>query len=261
MAPLKKAIEMLDPTPDKKKELTLTLSLLSELSQQKVAQFTEAVETDLRTAGSIENRTVPVTEILANHSEYRAYVKSDVSKIGTEVSNAMKKFLTGSAGPILDGIAGLVTAGLEAIIGAGSGTQQEMKSYYIVVQKFGMVRFDVRAWARQIEATGITTQIETCMAIVAYKSSVDVTKLSFNSFLVLYQDQLGQIGIPESEWEKYLTEAEAMFKKLGGNTGDGTALTTKSAAYRMAPGRLYGTLWEDPSKDAPRDVFSNLIEN
>ncbi|AFD28211.1 hypothetical protein [Deinococcus gobiensis] len=261
MAPLKKAIEALDPAPDKKNQLTLALNLLSELSEQKVAQFTEKIESDLRTAGTIENRTVPVTEILANHSEYRAYVKSDAGKIATEVMSAMKNFLAGGSDAILDGIGKLVTTGLEAIIGAGSGSQQEMKSYYIVVQKFGMVRFDIRAWSRQIEANGITSQIETCMAIVAYKSSVDVKKLSFNSFLVLYQDQLAKIGIPEADWDKYLTEAEAMYKKLGGNTGNDQAMEMESAVYRMAPGYLYGTLWEDLSKDVPKPVLSNLLKN
>ncbi|MBZ9752305.1 hypothetical protein K7W42_15740 [Deinococcus sp. HMF7604] len=248
MAPLKNAINALDPTPDKKKDITLLLNLLSELSEQKVAMFTERIETELRTAGTVENRTVPVTEILANHTEYRAYVKQDAGKIAGEVTGALKKFLSGGSGDILDGIASLVTTGLEAIIGAGSGSQQEMKSYYIVVQKFGMVRFDIRAWSRQIEAQGITSQIETCMAIVAYKSSVNVKNLSFNSFLVLYQDQLAKIGIPEADWDKYLTEAEAMYKKLGGNTGTSDLAVPDGVMFQTTPGRLYGTLWEDPSR-------------
>lgn len=257
MAVLKNAINALDPAPDKTKEITLLLSLLAELCEQKVATFTEKIETDLRTAGSDENRTVPVTEILANHTEYRAYVKQDAGKIAGEVTSAVKKFLSGGTGEILDGIAGLVTTGLEAIIGAGSGTQQEMKSYYIVVQKFGMVRFDVRAWSRQIEASGITSNIQTSLAIVAYKSSVNVKKLSFNSFLVLYQDQLANIGIPESDWDKYLTEAEAMFKKLGGNTGDSAALMSDGVMWHMTPARLYGTVWDDPSSlTEPRPVHS-----
>jgi hypothetical protein len=259
MAVLKNAINALDPAPDKTKEITLLLNLLSELSEQKVAMFTERIETDLRTAGTQENRTVPVTEILANHTEYRAYVKQDAGKIAGEVSGAMKKFLAGGSGQILDGIAGLVTTGLEAIIGAGSGSQQEMRSYYIVVQKYGMVRFDVQAWSRQIEAKGITSQIETCMAIVAYKSSVDVKRLTFNSFLVLYQDQLALTGIPESDWDKYLTEAEEMFKKLGGNTGSGEQV--ERAMFRMTPGRLYGTPWDGPSRPtAPQRVMGLPVE-
>lgn len=260
MAVLKNAINALDPAPDKTKEITLLLSLLSELCEQKVAMFSEQIETDLRSAGSNENRTVPVTEILANHAEYRAYVKQDAGKIAGEVTSAVKKFLSGGAGEILDGIGGLVTTGLEAIIGAGTGTQQEMKSYYIVVQQFGMVRFDVRAWSRQIEASGITSNIQTCLAIVAYKSSVDVQKLSFNSFLVLYQDQLAKIGVPESDWNKYLTEAEEMYKRLKGGGGQAALLgheaaeaslegATPDEPWLMAPGELYGTLpqWSNPA--------------
>lgn len=80
----------------------------------------------MRTAGTPENRTIPVTEILARHKEYRAYVKSDAGKIATEVSSAIKKIVSGGTSDIIDGVASLVTTGLEAIIGAGEGTQQEM---------------------------------------------------------------------------------------------------------------------------------------
>jgi len=69
MAVLKKAIEALDPAPDKKKDITLLLSLLSELCEQRVDRFVKSIEEDLRTAGNAENRTVPVTEILARPKE------------------------------------------------------------------------------------------------------------------------------------------------------------------------------------------------
>lgn len=248
MAVLKNAINALDPAPDKKSQLTLLLALLSELCEQKVVQFTEAIETDLRTAGTVENKTIPVTEILAKHKEYRAYIKQDAGKIATEVASAIKKFIAGTSSDILDGISSLVTTGIEAIIGAGSGTQQEMSSYYIVVQRFAILRFDIRVWCRQIEATGITNQIETALAVVSYKSSVDVSKISLNTFLIAYQDQLGKIGIPESEWEKYLATAEELFGKLKGDsltTVSALPVTgiTKNPINLLGPGELHGSFW------------------
>lgn len=250
MAILKNAINALDPAPDKKSQITLLLALLSELCEQKVVQFTETIETELRTAGTIENKTIPVTEILAKHKEYRAYVKQDAGKIATEVSSAIKKFIAGSSGEIVDGISSLVTTGIEAIIGAGSGTQQEMSSYYIVVQGYGILRFDIRVWCRQIEATGITTQIETALAIVAYKSSVDVKKITLNTFLIAYQEQLSKIGIPEIKWDEYLNTAEQLFQKLRGDSS--TAVTvlpgggfTTNSIYLRGPGELCGSLWND----------------
>lgn len=239
MAILKNAIEALDPTPDKKKQITLLLSLLSELCDQKVKEFSADIENELRTAGSVENKTIPVTEILAKHKEYRAYVSQDAGKIATEVTDGIKKFLVGSTESILDGIGSLVTTGLNAIIGAGSGEQQEFSSYFVVVQSFALLRFDIRVWSRKIEAEGITSDIEHAFAIAAYKSSVDVRKISLNTFLIAYQDQLAKIGVPESEWEKYLDTAEKVFDRLKGDNQNQLESHTYKA-YSLLPAEIYG---------------------
>jgi hypothetical protein len=243
MAVLKKAIETLDPTPDKKKEITLLLSLLSELCEQKVEAFTKSVEDELRTAGNGENKSIPVTQIIARHKEYRAYVKADAGKIATEVSGAIKKFVSGGTTEIIDGVASLVTTGLEAIIGAGTGTQQEMSSYYIVVQDYGIVRYDVRAWARQIEAQGITSQIETALAIVAFKGSVDVTKISFNTFLIAYGTQLSQMGFAPDKQKEYLAYAKQVYDLLKEENSNTAVTAAESSAHAIggfrAPGLLY----------------------
>ncbi|MBK9107347.1 MAG: hypothetical protein IPM92_02930 [Saprospiraceae bacterium] len=83
MAILKNAINALDPAPDRKKDITLLLSLLSELCEQKVKDFSSSIENELRIAGTGENKTIPVTEILARHKEYRAYIKSDAGKVAS----------------------------------------------------------------------------------------------------------------------------------------------------------------------------------
>lgn len=251
MAVLKKAIEALDPAPDKKKDITLLLSLLSELCEQRVDKFVKSIEENLRTAGNAENRTVPVTEILARHKEYRAYVKSDAGKIATEVSGAVKKFVSGTSSDIIDGVADLVTTGLEAIIGAGEGTQQEMMSYYIVVQDFGIARYDICAWARKIEAQGITTQIEAALALVAFKSSVDVHKISLNTFLIAYAGQLARMEFPPNKQKEYIEYAEQIYAKLRGeDPGPKFALSGGPSDARSfglgsfaGPAEFRGSLW------------------
>lgn len=251
MSILKDAINALDPAPDKKKEITLLLSLLSEACEQKVKEFSTNIEEELRTAGNGENRTVPVTEILARHKEYRAYIKSDAGKIATEVSGAIKKFVSGGADDIIDGIASLVTTGIEAIIGAGSGSQQEMSTYYIVVQDYGIARYDIRVWARQIEAAGITSQIETALATVAFKSSVDITKLSFNTFLIAYGSQLEAMNFPKDKQKEYINYAIEIYDKLrGAATGDKIGLdrsldnTASQIGNFRLPGKYFGSLWD-----------------
>jgi len=254
MAVLKNAIDALDPSHDKKKELTLALNLLAELCEQKVNGFEAAVKEELRTAGNAENKTIPVTEIIARHTEYRAYVKKDAGKMATEVAAAVKKFVSGGANDIIDGIASLVTTGLEAIIGGGSGDQEEMGSYYIVVQTYGIARYDIRAWSRKIEAVGITSQIETALALVAFKSSVDVMKISFNTFLLAYGAQLEAMKFPPEKQKEYIQYAKEIFDMLRNEGKQNLTanalgidrsydnLPAQSVGFR-SPGEFFGSLW------------------
>jgi len=159
MSVLADAIKALDPAPDKKKELTLALNLLSELSENKVKEFANEVQGSYRTAGTDENRTAPITTVVATHSEYRAYIKDDAGKIPGEVSTAIKKFVSGGSEQIITGIADLVTTAITAILGSGQATQQEVRSYYITVQARAMVRYDILAWRRLVEADGITSKL------------------------------------------------------------------------------------------------------
>lgn len=257
MAFLKNAIDALDPAPDKKTELTLALNLLFELAEQKNDSFHRQIKEDLRTAGTEANRSIPIKEILAWHKETRAYVKADAGVLVDKVTDAVRDFISGGSDNIVTGIGKLVTTGLEAIIGAGSGAQAEMSSYYIVVQSYGIARYDICAWSRHIEATGITSRIESALAFTASQSSVDVHKISYNTFLLAYGDQLTKIGFPPTEIEEYLNYAEKIFKKLrdgdmsSAAPGQATleympgsmASATYPSEFRK-PGQLTGTLWD-----------------
>lgn len=218
MAVLKDAIKALDPAPNTKTELTLALELISSLAKSKTASFEEAVATSYRTAGTGENRTAPITLVVASHAEYRAYVKDDAGKLAEEVTSAIKDFIGGGSTNIVTGISKLVTAGLAAILGTGEASEQEMRSYYITAQSRALVRYDVLAWRRKIEATGITSKIESCLAIYASKASIDVKKLDLNTFLLAYEDQLYKMGFSDQETVEYIAYAEKVYRWL---TGEG----------------------------------------
>ena len=214
MSILSTAIKSVDPTPDKKKELTLALNLMNELAESKAKLFASEIAGSYRTAGTKENKTVPIVLVIAEHSEYRAYVKDDAGKIAEEVSDAIKKFVSGGSEQIINGIASLTTKGLTAILGAGQATQQEMRSYYITVQARAIVRYDIIAWRRIIEATGITSKIESCLAIYASKASVDVKKLDLNAFIAVYGQELKNMEFSEKEISEYMDYAEEVYEKL-----------------------------------------------
>ena len=238
MSVLKKAIEALDPTPDKKKELTLTLNLLFELAEQK-KQLQEAyLRNQLRTAGTSENPSIPITSTLAWHSETRAYVKDDAAQLATKVMEAIKLFITGGTTEILEGVGSLLSGAIEAILGAGEGTETEMHSYYIIVEAFSIIRFDVTAWQRHISVVGITQKIEHAMTFTAVKSSVDVDKITFNTFLQAYKNQLDKMKFGEHELIEFIKKAKEVFELLRDDAGTRSVVDTSSGRELYEPGTV-----------------------
>jgi len=194
--------------------LTLAVNLLFELAEQKNALQKESLKQLLRTTGTPENPTIPITNTLAFHGETRAYVSENAGTLVETVTGAVKKFIGGDAEGIVDGIGELVTGGLEAILGAGEGTQSEMHSYYIIVDGLSITRFDIMAWQRRIEATGITTAIENAMTFTAVKSSVDVDKITFNTFLQAYKEQLMKMDFNDKELLDFIKRSKEIFELL-----------------------------------------------
>lgn len=228
MSFLKNAIKAVDPTPDKKNELTLAVNLLFELAEQKNALQEEALKQLIRTAGTPENPSIPITNTLAWHSETRAYVSSNAGNLVDTVTGAVKKFIGGGADNIVDGVGELITGGLEAILGAGTGTQAEMHSYYIIVEGLSIVRFDIMAWQRRIEAKGITHEIENAMTLTAVKSSVDVDKISFNTFLQAYKKQLEKMKFTDEELIAFIKKSKEVFELLRDNAKASHSLSSFS---------------------------------
>lgn len=214
MSFLKNAIDALDPAPNKKTEITLALQTLFELAEQKTTLFKRDLELNLRTAGTPDNQTIPITQILAWHSETRAYVKDDAGKLAEVILGSIKKFIGGGTGEIISGIGDLATAALEGILGAGSGTQAEFHSYYIVVEGLSIVRMDISAWSRRIEATGITSKIENALAFQAAKSSVNVDAITFNTFLQAYKAQLEKLNLPPDKLKEFILQSKEIFELL-----------------------------------------------
>lgn len=225
MSFLKDVIESLDPAPDKKKELTLAVQCLFELAEQRNKLFKKELESDLRTAGTPDNHTIPITQILAWHNETRAYVKDDAGRLADILIGAIRKFVAGGTDEVLSGIGELVTGALEAILGAGTATQTEMHAYYVVVEGFSIVRLDISAWSRHIEVNGWTTKIENALAFQAVKSSVDVDAITFNTFLQAYKAQLDEMKMPHDKLKELIVQAKEIFDLLRDSNASNTSYT------------------------------------
>ena len=103
----------------------LNLNLLFELATSKCDHFKTQIADNIRTAGTIENPTIPITHIIADTSEMRAYCKDDSTKIVGEATNAIKSFVTGGSENVISGVGALIGAGINMLMGSGEGVQAE----------------------------------------------------------------------------------------------------------------------------------------
>lgn len=63
---------------------------LSALGEAKAELFVREINSDLLTAGQGDNKTVPITSILASTYDVRAYSSTEAEKITSEVGNGLK---------------------------------------------------------------------------------------------------------------------------------------------------------------------------
>ena len=145
----------------------------------------------------------------------------------------MKNFIDGGSENVVNGIGELLTGGLNAILGSGTGTQSEMHSYFIVVEAFSIVRFDITAWQRRIEVTGFTSKIENAMTLTAVKSSVDVDKITFNTFLQAYNAQLKKMKFDEHELIEFIKQSKKVFELLRDDNANSNLMLKSSSDFQL----------------------------
>ena len=244
MSSLRNSIKKADPAPEKKEEIMLNLNLLFELATSKCDHFKTQIADNIRTAGTIENPTIPITHIIADTSEMRAYCKDDSTKIVGEATNAIKSFVTGGSENVISGVGALIGAGINMLMGSGEGVQAEHSDYFIMVDGLALVRIDVKSWIRKVTVVGITQKIESVLAFTAVKSSVDVDKISFNTFMEAYKYQLQRDAahaLNENDLMKEIKRAKEVYNLLKTDSAESTLVfdTLKLPGQNIHPAIIH----------------------
>lgn len=210
-----------NPTKELTEETKEALNLLYELSEAKAQAFETQIAASLRTAGTVENPTIPITEILGSHQEIRVITSETTDQSITDnVSGALKSMISGGSDNIINGITGLIDTGLHIVLGASKGEECFEKSYYIATDGLSIVRLDLMYWCRHISAANIIKHAEKSLVCTAVKSSVDLSRLSFNGFLSAYQKQLSRCSFNIEELKQEILNAKeiyALFNPSGVN--------------------------------------------
>ncbi|MCM1082566.1 MAG: hypothetical protein NC393_01465 [Clostridium sp.] len=217
MSVLRDVIHKADSQPEMTKEIKETLNLLYELSEQKAKNFESNIDSSLRSAGTTENQTVPTKFKLASHQEIRVTTaKTPDTDIVTGIGNSLKDILAGTKDSIIGGLADLINTSLKAVLGAGEGEERMQQTYYIATEGMSIVRLDLICWSRHITASGITKYAEKSLVCAAVKSSVDLEKLDFNSFLSTYNAQLVRCKFKDNELMEEIKNARYIYDTLCG---------------------------------------------
>ncbi len=193
------------------KDVKDTLALIMSLAEAKGSSYEEQIKQDLLTGKTMDNLTVSITKIIKSRTEFRAATKSGTATFVDDVKKSLGD-LFGGDGKILDGIAGIVNSALTAIVGTGEGQEAEVRSYSVVTEYPAIVRFDFAFWGRNIAVQSIKAYMESVFTCVAFKSAVDVTKLTFNDFLALYGPVLtAAYGSDQAKLKEMIQQAKEVY--------------------------------------------------
>lgn len=213
MGVVRDIIKQIDNQPEVTAATKETLNLLMSLAESKGEVYRQQIEKDLIT-GKIDSQslTVAITKVLERRVEYRSYVKTETTPIIQSITKSLSSMFSGDVN-ILTSIGDVVQTMLDAIMGAASGDETEVEAYIVVAEYPAIVRYDFAFWGRNVVSESITKYMESVFACVAFKSAVDVKKLSFNDFLALYGPVLVHAyGNDPTKLAELLKQAQDLYK-------------------------------------------------
>ncbi len=211
MSVVSNIIKSFDQSDELAKVQKEAVEALAALGYAKADVFKMEIQESLMSAGSGPNFTVPVSAVLRTLSDVRAYSSTESGNIGTVVKNALTSFLKGSTESIIDGIGSLISETLGVFLGSASASTGTIEEYYVATEGLSVVRVDMKAWYLNVSSSSIQTKMERITTVVAVKSVVDLAKIDFSTFLNLYQQQLLETGMDQSQMKAALQQAKDIY--------------------------------------------------
>lgn len=192
-------------------EVKNILGILYDAAAMKSKLFGEEIERKLRTAGQEENMTVPVSFIVNHFEEIRVVTKSSTDII-KKITESLNDVLSGSTEKIISGISNMVDKVINSLLGSSEGMENEKKCYYVATDGLSIVRLDMCFWCRSISVDVIKNYAEKSLVCTIYKSTIDVEKINFNTFLSVYQEQLKRMDFESIELLDEIKHAKEIYK-------------------------------------------------
>lgn len=252
MAKLREVINGLDPSKEQEAVVKEALQMLVNLAEEKVKVFTEEIKTDLQD-GKLNNNSlkVPITYVIGQYEEYRAVVKEGTD-IVKNIGDAFQTMFYGDKN-IVSGVTSILQTAVTAVLGAAKGEESQKKMYLVIAEYPSIVRYDFAMWNRTIASQGIMSHVKNALAVVAVKSSVNISKLQFNDFLSLYGPILNKaFGSNPQQIKNMIQEAKDIYNIL---------LPSNEKAPLMVEGSSAANQTEEETVSKLTDYVMNLQSN
>lgn len=185
MADLTKAIIRQDIFDELKEECNAHLDALIALADSKAEYFAEMIKSDLLGAGFGRDKTLPITTIQKFIYHTKAYTAEDAESISSVVNNSIEGFIHQSNKSIVTTI---LSEYVKILFGSSESAEQKIQRYFVVLEGYSVIRLDFVGWSRSVSKSLLKTKCDKVSAFVLYKSVVDISKVSLNDFIAVYQE-------------------------------------------------------------------------
>lgn len=209
MGKIRDAIKDFDKNDEVTRNAKESLEILTNLCESNAKLFKLEIEQDLRDGKtSDENLRIAISKIVNEVVEERSI--SQNSSVMEAIVDSFNDIFTGNA-EISTGICNIIKKIIGALQGISMGTEKKVTKTLVTVEYPSIVRYDMIFWNWKIATKTLTDHIEDALVCVATKSSVDVKKLDFNTFLVVYREVLARAYKDEKDIKKAIKEAEEIY--------------------------------------------------
>lgn len=219
MGAIRNFVQKADDSDKVLQEANAHLDTMSALAKARVDYAIERINNSLLGAGQGTDRTLPVSEIQAHISQTHAYSSANADKISKTVSSALQDFIQPDQDRekgVLDGVSKLASAGITALFGSSSATEDTYEDYHIALDGLSLIRLDIFGWKRVVESESLKKRVEQISAFVIYKSTVATSQAKFDTFLDKYQSVIKH-DHPDWDIGKMIEEGKNLFKEFGGS--------------------------------------------
>jgi hypothetical protein len=219
MGAISSIIKSLDSSDQLQAAQIEALTNLEKLAESRADYFKLQLKTDWASAGTVDNKTLPIEAVLEMRSQTHAYSQQSVQQVGKTVEDTITAFCSGQKDEIIKGVGGLITSALTVFLGEATGDEQTDDWYYIMTEGVSVVRVDLHAWKMGVTAQSLISKIEMASAFVYARSTVDLSQVKFNTFLNLYSRQLSDMKLPDQNITTELEAAQNIYDRFHGKLG------------------------------------------